>query len=638
MKRFGGIGLIIFFVFTSQYIIAQTDLTLEGKTYTNSEDTWLGVNVPRTVPTRLVFKNNTITSVNRFGYMLQAGDESPVATANNLDGALITGNKFNWSGSDMTVIPHGLFAGHNSNVIARYNYLNNVPMGIIRKSGNNMSNTGGGVAYNIIKGGAVGMVVKGMSNVNVYNNTFYNDRSTSQTWRPLLHIYTNTDGGRYSVAHGTKIYNNIFYTKYQTFAITIDDAESLKELKCDYNVYWCESGSPRFSINGAVKTFAQWQAMGYDTHSVVVNPEFKDLVNFAPSKRLDYGTDLGAEWATGLSSRAVWSNKDPETVSQNGTWQVGAVIYEGISAPAPVPVPAPVIVNSVINSNDPSVIEMTYSSSLAVIVPAPSAFNIVVNSVTKPVTEVNVSGNKVIVKIQDPVAPGDVVKLSYIRPTTNPLQGAGGVLLSSVTGQPVINNQNPPKPLFVSSVIENAAPAILEINYNIPLAPVIPPDSSFIVTVNGSAATARNVTISGSKVSLKLQKNILQGDIVTVSYIAPSSNPLQSVAGTIAEPVNLMQVKNNVSGVKTPGLSEEELISIYPNPARDHLNISISNPQPSIKRIMRIFDFSGKLCLEKTLETDLSHKLLIDLRPGFYIVQLEAGSIIRIVQKLIVVN
>jgi uncharacterized repeat protein (TIGR02059 family) len=497
-----------------------------------------------------------------------------------------------------------------------------------------MSNTGGGVAYNIIKGGAVGMVVKGMSNVNVYNNTFYNDRTTSQTWRPLLHIYTNTDGGRYSVAHGTKIYNNIFYSKYQTFAITIDNAESLKELECDYNVYWCETGSPRFSINGSVKTFAQWQAMGYDAHSVVVNPEFKDLVNFTPSKRLDYGKDLGAEWATGLSSKAVWSNKDPETVSQNGTWQVGAVIYEGISDPAPVPV----IVNSVISSNDPTVIEMTYSSSLAGIVPAPSSFSIVVNSVAKAVTAVNVSGNKVIVKIQDPVAHGDVVKVSYIKPATNPLQGAGGVLLSSVTGQLVTNNLNPPKPLFVSSVIENSSPATLEMNYNIPLAQVLPPDSSFSVTVNGVFVSAKNVAISGNKVSLKLQKNILQGDIVTVSYTVPSSNPLQSAAGAGAEPVTLIQVKNNVSGVNIPVSSENEQISVYPNPARDHLNISISNPQPAIKRIIRIFDFSGKLCLEKTLETDLSHKLLIDLRPGFYILQLESGSLIRIVQKLIIVN
>jgi hypothetical protein len=90
---------------------------------------------------------------------------------------VITGNKLIWTGSDMKVIPHGIFTGHNRNVIIKYNYLDDVPMGIIRKSSNNMSNTAGGVAYNIVKGGVVGMVVKGMSNVNIFNNTFYNDRT-----------------------------------------------------------------------------------------------------------------------------------------------------------------------------------------------------------------------------------------------------------------------------------------------------------------------------------------------------------------------------------------------------------------------------------------------------------------------------
>lgn len=333
------VRLIVFFLFVFTTVNAQTDLTIEGKTYKNSDDTWLGVEIPRSAPTRLIFRNNTITSINRYGYMLQAGDEAPGSTNNNLDGALITGNKFNWSGSDMTIITHGLFTGHNRNVVAKYNYLDNVPMGIIRKSGNNMTNNGGGVAYNIVKNGAVAMVVKGMSNVNVYNNTFYTDRTTSQTWRPLLNVYTNTDGGRYSVAHGTKIFNNIFYTKNQTYAITIDDQESLTGLVCDYNVYWCESGSPTFKVNGLVKTFAQWQAMGYDTHSIVADPKFKDLINFVPSERLDYGTDLGAEWSVGLAAGASWGSGDPATTPQNGKWQVGAVILPGSSSVVIPPVP-----------------------------------------------------------------------------------------------------------------------------------------------------------------------------------------------------------------------------------------------------------------------------------------------------------
>ena len=48
-----------------------------------------------------------------------------------------------------------------------------------------------------------------------------------------------------------------------------------------------------FNAGGSIKTFSEWQALGYDTHSVVVNPNFKDFVSFVPAARLDYGTDLG---------------------------------------------------------------------------------------------------------------------------------------------------------------------------------------------------------------------------------------------------------------------------------------------------------------------------------------------------------
>jgi hypothetical protein len=222
--------LLAFFLLTGLSANSQTILTIEGQTYINSDDTWLGVNIPRSVPTALTFKNNSISSVNRYGYMLQAGDEGVAATNNNLAGEIITGNKFSWSGNDMTCITHGLFAGNNINAVVKYNYLDHVPMGIIRKSSSNMTNTAGGVAYNIVKSGAVAINVKGMSSVHIYNNTLYSDRTTSQTWRGLIYIYTNTDVTPNSVSHGTKIYNNIFYTKYQTYCIQIGDAESLTGL------------------------------------------------------------------------------------------------------------------------------------------------------------------------------------------------------------------------------------------------------------------------------------------------------------------------------------------------------------------------------------------------------------------------
>src|SRR5512133_2951230 len=98
------IRFTILFLVITMAVNAQAKLTISGQTYTNSEDTWLGVNIPRDQPTLLVFKNNSLTSVNRYGYMLQAGDEGSAPTNNNLDGAVITGNMFSWSGSDMSVI------------------------------------------------------------------------------------------------------------------------------------------------------------------------------------------------------------------------------------------------------------------------------------------------------------------------------------------------------------------------------------------------------------------------------------------------------------------------------------------------------------------------------------------------------
>jgi len=318
---------------------AQTVLTIEGKTYTNSDETWIGVNIPRSTPTALIFRNNTITSSNIYGYMLQAGDEVAGVNNNNLDGATITGNRFTWSGSDKTSITHGLFTGHNTDVFIRYNYLDHVPMGIIRKSTTNMTNNTGGVAYNIIRSTNVGIVVKGMSGVLICNNTLYQDRTTTETARGLVDVYTNADVTPNSVSHGTVIHNNIFYTKYETVSINIMDRESLTGLVSDYNVFYCETGSPRFRVAGSLKTFAEWQAMGYDKHSVVINPEFADFINFVPGKRLDYGTDLGSEWQEGLSVNARWGAVDPETTLQNGNWQVGAVIYdEATTEPGSEPV------------------------------------------------------------------------------------------------------------------------------------------------------------------------------------------------------------------------------------------------------------------------------------------------------------
>ncbi|MFZ2338509.1 MAG: Ig-like domain-containing protein [Bacteroidales bacterium] len=421
-------------------ISAQTSLTIEGKTYTNADDTWYGVNIPRTTPTALIFKNNSITSINRYGYLLSAGDEVPGAYNNNLDGGTISGNVLTWNGTPtIDIIPHGIFTGYNINVKVKYNYLNKVPMAIIRKS-NGMTDISGVVAYNIIKDPGIGVVVKGMNGVRIYNNTFYSSLTTSQANRALIDIYENPSVTPPGSATGTKIFNNIFYTKNILKNISITSA-CRAGFESDYNVFYCEAGTPIFSVDGVQKTFAQWQAMGYDLHSVVINPNFKDYVNFIPAARLDYGTELGTSFKDGLSVNAKWGATDPETSVQNGRWQVGAIIYkEVVTQPAPVPV----FTGALIGDATPSRLEMTYSLTLTSIVPAASAFTAKVNNVIRNVSSVAISGTKVLLTLASPVVYGDAITVAYTRPSVNPLQTAAGGQAESLASQPVVNNRSAP--------------------------------------------------------------------------------------------------------------------------------------------------------------------------------------------------
>ena len=331
---------IISIAVNSSLLFAQNNLIIEGNVINNTEPgTWTGVNIPRNVPVNFIYRNNSITSVNSSTYQLQAGDEGIRTSNNNLKGEIITGNRLTWNGKDLTSITHGIFTGYNINATIVYNYLDKVPMAIIRKS-NGMTNRSGAVAYNIIKNPiATAIVVKGMNGVNIYNNTIYSNQKmhngTTGVWRGLIDIYANDKPLAFST--GTKIKNNIFYTVHQIYNITVSEAEDLVGFESDYNVFYCESGTPIFNYLGSRKTFAQWQSLGYDKHSVVINPGFNNTVDFVPAARLDYGTDLGTSWQAGLSTTATWTpGKSPATANQNGTWQVGARVYNTSPLPTKI--------------------------------------------------------------------------------------------------------------------------------------------------------------------------------------------------------------------------------------------------------------------------------------------------------------
>jgi len=318
--------VIVFLIINYAQLSAQIVLTIEGTEVIDTETGLsFGVNIPRSQRTIFSYLNNSITSVNAAGYLLQAGDENPGDYNNNLDGEILTGNKFTWNGTDVSSWTHALFTGYNIDVVIKYNYLKNTPNGIQRKS-DGMTDNSGVIAYNILNNPKLGIAVKGINGIRIYNNTFYSEYTPAQTSRGLIDIHANTDNDLNVISTGTKVFNNIFYTRNRVLIIKINETECLEGFESDYNVFWCEAGEPVFAIEGQSKTFTQWQSLGYDLHSVVINPDFNNFNDFVPMIRLDYGKDLGSELQEGLAIDATWGKTDPGTVSQNGSWQVGARI------------------------------------------------------------------------------------------------------------------------------------------------------------------------------------------------------------------------------------------------------------------------------------------------------------------------
>jgi uncharacterized repeat protein (TIGR02059 family) len=236
--------------------------------------------------------------------------------------------------------------------------------------------------------------------------------------------------------------------------------------------------------------------------------------------------------------------------------------------------------SSAIENLTPAILEMTYNLALANIVPATSSFTVMVNSVLRTVSSVAVSGTKVLLTLSSAVIYGDIVNVAYTKPTTNPLQTASGGQTASLNTQSVTNRVSPPAPVYVSSVVQNATPSVIEITYSLSLDNIVPAASAFSVMVNSSARTVSSVTVSGTKVSLTLSGPVIYGDMITVTYTKPSTNPLQTSAGGQAATISAQSVTNNVSPA-VPSYQSSAIENLTPAILEMTYNLALANIVPA---------------------------------------------------------
>jgi uncharacterized repeat protein (TIGR02059 family) len=289
---------------------------------------------------------------------------------------------------------------------------------------------------------------------------------------------------------------------------------------------------------------------------------------------------------------------------------------------------SPVYVSSVIEDATPELLDITFDLSLANIVPSASAFNVVVNSASRNINLVAVTGNKVQLTLESAVVYGDIITVAYTKPASSQLQTPSGGQAASFSAQSVTNNCAPPSPVYISSVVENSSPSVLLITYDLSLANIVPSVSVFDVQVNSQSREVTSVSIVGNRVRLTLISEIVFDDTVTVSYSKPAMDPLQSTAGGEAISFGAQPVTNNTK--------PQEKITIYPNPAYDHIYVKLEN-MTVLPDLIRLVSFSGKIVLEEKIISDiLNFEISFNLDPGVYVIQFKSRNLTIFAQTLII--
>jgi uncharacterized repeat protein (TIGR02059 family) len=107
---------------------------------------------------------------------------------------------------------------------------------------------------------------------------------------------------------------------------------------------------------------------------------------------------------------------------------------------------------------------------------------------------------------------------------------------------------------------------------------------------------------------------------------------------------NALDTWNNYSEIRlfgSPGSTfkgsdEIKNIAIYPNPARDIINLLVLEPTAELQTL-RIFDMTGKIRFETNIDPGTYNvQIPLTLSPGAYIVQVLLGKLIRFAQTLVI--
>ena len=295
-----------------------------------------GIQIARTTAgatSTVLINNNVLNQVLATSYGIMAGNEGTSAGDDLISDITITNNIIKgafYYDIGAAAAAHGILVGFQTNPVnIKYNNIAGSHFAAaIKNDAGDCSNTI--IQSNIFTNNLnYGIVGAGAENFSILNNTLVNNATE-------IYLYANIGANG---ADGITIKNNIIIG--ETSASLINwDANSGTGHTIDYNIYYSPLATP-FIVAGVAKTWAEWQALGYDEHSVMLGSLAEAKALFTDYDNGDYslidgsaaigtGETLAAAYDDGLDASADWGDATtvPTVVTkqQTGSWDIGAYI------------------------------------------------------------------------------------------------------------------------------------------------------------------------------------------------------------------------------------------------------------------------------------------------------------------------
>ncbi|KKT77033.1 MAG: hypothetical protein UW70_C0005G0013 [Candidatus Peregrinibacteria bacterium GW2011_GWA2_44_7] len=116
---------------------------------------------------------------------------------------------------------------------------------------------------NVITTNNLALALNRLNKISLKNNSIYQEKTDIISRRSLILI---------SNSPNTFIYNSILYADIAAIEIYDNSSELATKLISDNNLFYNKNKNIQFILQNVTKTLAEWQSLGYDKASFVVNP------------------------------------------------------------------------------------------------------------------------------------------------------------------------------------------------------------------------------------------------------------------------------------------------------------------------------------------------------------------------------